>query len=242
MFEPSTTTWRGPFFGCHFNSLVPDVEQAPQRCPRRIRPRRALATSRRHLEGSAATHRRLAGHDPSGTLGLRRRDPHQPVRSVRTLRAQHGLPNDFIRSVNATNPHDNAWARSGAQRDRAGRVRHPVRGRIRGARPSRRRRRRARVAVGRGPPGDGDGAGSGQGGGPAHGLPHQQRGRRRPVAPTSPTSWRASIRSSSRARSACASPSRASTRSPANCSPSNPASASSSTTSASTSSPPRPWA
>lgn len=34
-----------------------------------------------------------------------------PFEAFNTYEAAHGLPRDFIRGVNATNPHDNAWAR-----------------------------------------------------------------------------------------------------------------------------------
>jgi putative hydrolase of the HAD superfamily len=34
-----------------------------------------------------------------------------PFEAFRHYEADHGLPTDFIRSVNATDPHDNAWAR-----------------------------------------------------------------------------------------------------------------------------------
>jgi len=34
-----------------------------------------------------------------------------PFEAFARLEAEHGLPADFIRSVNATNPRDNAWAR-----------------------------------------------------------------------------------------------------------------------------------
>jgi putative hydrolase of the HAD superfamily len=33
-----------------------------------------------------------------------------PFEAFNRYEAEHGLPGDFIRSVNATNPHDNAWA------------------------------------------------------------------------------------------------------------------------------------
>ncbi|MEA3185116.1 MAG: putative hydrolase of the superfamily [Ilumatobacteraceae bacterium] len=33
-----------------------------------------------------------------------------PFEAFNRYEAERGLPNDFIRSVNATNPHDNAWA------------------------------------------------------------------------------------------------------------------------------------
>ena len=35
-----------------------------------------------------------------------------PFESFARLEVEQGLPPDFIRTVNATNPHDNAWARS----------------------------------------------------------------------------------------------------------------------------------
>ncbi|MEZ5259140.1 MAG: hypothetical protein R2705_20345 [Ilumatobacteraceae bacterium] len=34
-----------------------------------------------------------------------------PFDAFNRYEAERGLPPDFIRSVNATNPHDNAWAR-----------------------------------------------------------------------------------------------------------------------------------
>jgi putative hydrolase of the HAD superfamily len=34
-----------------------------------------------------------------------------PFEEFARLEIEHGLPPDFIRTVNATNPHDNAWAR-----------------------------------------------------------------------------------------------------------------------------------
>lgn len=34
-----------------------------------------------------------------------------PFEAFNRYEAAHGLPTDFIRSVNATNPHDNAWAK-----------------------------------------------------------------------------------------------------------------------------------
>lgn len=34
-----------------------------------------------------------------------------PFEAFNHFEAEHGLPADFIRSVNATNPHDNAWAK-----------------------------------------------------------------------------------------------------------------------------------
>jgi len=34
-----------------------------------------------------------------------------PFEAFNRYEADHGLPPDFIRSVNATNPHDNAWAK-----------------------------------------------------------------------------------------------------------------------------------
>jgi putative hydrolase of the HAD superfamily len=34
-----------------------------------------------------------------------------PFEAFNRYEAEHGLPTDFIRTVNATNPHDNAWAR-----------------------------------------------------------------------------------------------------------------------------------
>lgn len=34
-----------------------------------------------------------------------------PFEAFNHYEAEHGLPADFIRSVNATNPHDNAWAK-----------------------------------------------------------------------------------------------------------------------------------
>jgi putative hydrolase of the HAD superfamily len=34
-----------------------------------------------------------------------------PFEAFAHLEAEHGLPPDFIRTVNATNPHENAWAR-----------------------------------------------------------------------------------------------------------------------------------
>ncbi len=34
-----------------------------------------------------------------------------PFEAFNRYEAEHGLPNDFIRSVNATNAHDNAWAK-----------------------------------------------------------------------------------------------------------------------------------
>lgn len=34
-----------------------------------------------------------------------------PFEAFNRLEAAHGLPHDFIRKVNAANPHDNAWAR-----------------------------------------------------------------------------------------------------------------------------------
>ena len=34
-----------------------------------------------------------------------------PFEAFNHYEAEHGLPTDFIRSVNATNPHDNAWAK-----------------------------------------------------------------------------------------------------------------------------------
>ena len=34
-----------------------------------------------------------------------------PFEAFNRYEAEHGLPLDFVRSVNATNPHDNAWAR-----------------------------------------------------------------------------------------------------------------------------------
>ena len=34
-----------------------------------------------------------------------------PFEAFARLEIEHGLPADFIRTVNATNPHDNAWAR-----------------------------------------------------------------------------------------------------------------------------------
>ncbi len=44
-----------------------------------------------------------------------------PFEAFNAYEAAHGLPRDFIRRVNATNPHDNAWARfERAQIDRAG--------------------------------------------------------------------------------------------------------------------------
>ncbi len=33
-----------------------------------------------------------------------------PFEAFNRYEAEHGLPHDFIRSVNATNPHDNSWA------------------------------------------------------------------------------------------------------------------------------------
>lgn len=34
-----------------------------------------------------------------------------PFEAFNTLESAHGVPKDFIRRINATNPHDNAWAR-----------------------------------------------------------------------------------------------------------------------------------
>jgi len=34
-----------------------------------------------------------------------------PFEAFNVLEDERGLPTDFIRSVNAANPHDNAWAR-----------------------------------------------------------------------------------------------------------------------------------
>ena len=75
------------------------------------------------------------------------------------------------------------------------------------------------------------------------GVPHEQRRRRRAARRTSPTSWPGSTTSSSRARSACASPSRAFYEIACELlAVDTAASACSSTTSASTSSRPRRWA
>ena len=43
-----------------------------------------------------------------------------PFEAFRRYETEHGLPVDFIRSVNTTNPHANAWALLGTQRDHAG--------------------------------------------------------------------------------------------------------------------------
>jgi putative hydrolase of the HAD superfamily len=44
-----------------------------------------------------------------------------PFEAFNRFEAEHGLPKDFIRGVNAANPHDNAWARfERAQIDREG--------------------------------------------------------------------------------------------------------------------------
>lgn len=44
-----------------------------------------------------------------------------PFEAFNAYEAGHGLPRDFIRRVNATNPHDNAWAKfERAEIDRAG--------------------------------------------------------------------------------------------------------------------------
>jgi putative hydrolase of the HAD superfamily len=62
-----------------------------------------------------------------------------PFEAFNRYEAAHGLPRDFIRTVNATNPHDNAWALfERAELDRAGfdlkfleestALGHPVRG------------------------------------------------------------------------------------------------------------------
>src|SRR6476619_8042179 len=34
-----------------------------------------------------------------------------PFEAFNRYEEEHGLPKDFLRTVNATNPHDNAWAR-----------------------------------------------------------------------------------------------------------------------------------
>ena len=67
-----------------------------------------------------------------------------PFEAFNRYEAEHGLPTDFIRPVNATNPHDNAWALLERSEIIARRVRRAVRRRIRGPRPPRARRRRAR--------------------------------------------------------------------------------------------------
>ena len=61
-----------------------------------------------------------------------------PARSKRSTatRREHGLPTDFLRTVNATNPHANAWARLERSDITPGRVRRGVRRRVRRARPS----------------------------------------------------------------------------------------------------------
>jgi putative hydrolase of the HAD superfamily len=62
-----------------------------------------------------------------------------PFEAFNRYEAAHGLPRDFIRTINATNPHDNAWALfERAELDRAGfdlkfleestALGHPVRG------------------------------------------------------------------------------------------------------------------
>jgi putative hydrolase of the HAD superfamily len=62
-----------------------------------------------------------------------------PFEAFNRYEAEHGLPKDFIRTVNATNPHDNAWALfERSEIDRAGfdlkfledstALGHPVRG------------------------------------------------------------------------------------------------------------------
>ena len=107
---------------------------------------------------AATLHRRVAARDPSGTVGLRRRDPLQPVRGVPRYEAGNGLPLDFIRCVNATNPRRQRVGPAGARRARPRRVRRRVRRRVEGARPRGARRRRAGPARRRRAPGDGAGA------------------------------------------------------------------------------------
>lgn len=62
-----------------------------------------------------------------------------PFEAFNRFEAANGLPRDFIRTINATNPHDNAWALfERAELDRAGfdlkfleestALGHPVRG------------------------------------------------------------------------------------------------------------------
>ena len=64
-----------------------------------------------------------------------------PFDAFARLEAEHGLPPGFIRTVNATNPHDNAWARLergelGVEEFRAGVGRRSARSRSRDRRPA----------------------------------------------------------------------------------------------------------
>ena len=114
-------------------------------------------------------------------VGLRWCHPLQPVRGLQpTTSATRGLPIDFIRTVNATNPHDNAWARLERNDDR----RRPSSTRRSPTMPQRsgtqvRGARRAGAPLRRGPAGDGRRARRGQGRRLQGRVPHQQRDRRR---------------------------------------------------------------
>ncbi|MEZ5247727.1 MAG: hypothetical protein R2713_00465 [Ilumatobacteraceae bacterium] len=168
-----------------------------------------------------------------------------PFEAFNHYERNHHLPPDFIRGVNATNPHDNAWARlersdiTAAEFDVEFAAESEALGhRVPGAdvlallsgevRPEMLRALDRVIDAGY----------------RTACLTNNVSGEhgRRSGARRSQGSWRVSTTWSRAARSAAANPSRASTRSPANCSGSPRPSVCSSTTSASTSSRPRPWA
>ena len=57
-----------------------------------------------------------------------------PFEAFRRYETEHDLPLDFIRSVNTTDPHNNAWALMERNEVTPTAVRRSVRGRISGAR------------------------------------------------------------------------------------------------------------
>ncbi len=86
-----------------------------------------------------------------------------PFEAFNRYEAARGLPKDLIRTVNATNPLENAWALfERAEIDRDG-LRYEVPGGVDRARPSGARRRRAAAALGRRAAADGRGAEAVQG-------------------------------------------------------------------------------
>ena len=161
-------------------------------------------------------------------LGLRRRDPLQPVRGVQPLRARARPARS---TSSARQRHQPARQRLGAPRaQRAHRAEfddvfaaesealgHRVPGAdVLGAAVAATSGRRWSTLLDRV-----------KAAGLPHRVPHQQRGQRRHAPERarrarSARSWRGSTSSSRPARSACASPSRASTRSRASCSACNP--------------------
>ncbi len=51
-----------------------------------------------------------------------------PFEAFNRLEAERGLPRDFVRRVNSTNPDDNAWARFERSESRRCGIRYTVRG------------------------------------------------------------------------------------------------------------------